>query len=206
MCACVHVGGCSPLFTSLSHVHVFPLSCSSASTLICVRRWRGSSPPTSVREKAGPRIRWGSGVCVRGEIGWGTPFDVSWAWAKGCLAAERMWWTMSRALLAVSVTNILLCLSLAGHAPNRHWAGLHEHKPRGFHWLCQVSTHLLLPPLLHVCFLWLCPIAAPVNGVLRPWCRSYCPKNGAALSIACFFSGSGLQGWGKNRDARKGVF
>lgn len=135
----------------------------------------------------------GDQECVSGGNRVGDAFwrCLRWAWTKGCLAAEGIRWRVSEfcvTLLAVSITNLLLCAScLAGHASNRHWAGLHEHKPWGFHWLCQVSTHLLLLPLLYTCFLWLCPIAAPVNGVQRPWCRCYCPKNGAALSIACFF-------------------
>lgn len=65
--------------------------------------------------------------------------------------------------------------TVAGYASNRHWAGLHEHKPWGFHWLCQVSTITLLSLLL-MCFLWLCPVAVPVNGLQRPWCRCCGPE------------------------------
>lgn len=50
------------------------------------------------------------------------------------------------------------CLCPTGHAPDRHWVGIHEHKPWGFHWLCQVSANTLYllpswpPPLLPNCF------------------------------------------------------
>lgn len=151
----------------------------------------------------------GDPECVSGGDWVGDTFWRCLSWAKGCLAAEGIRWTVSGlcvTLLAVSSTNLLLCAScLAGHASNRHWAGLHEHKPRGFHWLCQVSTHLLLPPLLCTFPVALSSSCSSIQGaealvqmlLSQEWCSSqYCLVFSVALNC---------KAGEENRDAWKGL-
>lgn len=206
MCTC---GGLQPPF-------YLPFPCARVSPLLQLSQYPHLREEmerivtTHIREREG-RTKDQVGirsVCQGGD--WvGDTFWRCLSWAKGCLAAEGIGWTVSGlcvTLLAVSSTNLLLCAScLAGHASNRHWAGLHEHKPRGFHWLCQVSTHLLLPPLLCTFPVALSSSCSSIQGaealvqmlLSQEWCSSqYCLVFSVALNC---------KAGEENRDAWKGL-